>query len=228
MIRFAVLGSGSKGNAIYVEVDGVRFLVDCGFTKKELGKRLTSIGREIKDIEIVFVTHRHEDHLAPWVEKELNASLSGHCDCGKVMTVESFSLSHDESCFGYTIQDNDGNKIAIISDTGCVSEEALGHLFDCQAILIETSYDIDMLVDGKYPTELQERVASDLGHLMNEDAAAVVKMVAGSELKFIVALHLSAANNNPELVKFCLNSVGTGAEVVVSSQKEATKMMVIM
>ena len=205
----------------------MRFLVDCGFSKKVLEKKLGCIGRSVKDIEMVFVTHRHGDHLAPWVEKELRVSFSG--DCGKEVTVESFELSHDELCCGYTIQDNDGNKIAIFTDTGCVSEEAMSHLFDCQAILIECGYEIDMLVSGKYDTDLQERIASDVGHLMNEDAAAVVKMAMWAGLKFIVALHLSASNNNPDLVKFCLESVNeSGAEVVIAQQNSVGSMMVVI
>jgi len=225
MIKVCVLGSGSKGNATYFEVDGSSFLVDCGFSKNVIRKKLKDIGKDLNKIDGVFVTHRHGDHLAPWVDNEIMVRFPETYKKGVV--VKSFDLSHDEPCVGYIIKDKDGNKVAIISDTGCISEEALGHLFDCTAILIECGYDVDMLVNGTYETELQERIASDVGHLLNEDAAAVIKMVDWPGLKYVVGLHLSEHNNNPALVRFCLESV-TGAEVVIAGQYENSKMMVMI
>lgn len=222
MIRFCTLGSGSKGNSIFVEVDKRKFLIDAGFPREVLSNKLSSIGKSLDDIKAVFFTHAHTDHFQEW---------AGNIGCSGVPNtrVRWFHLSHDTPCFGYTIKDNDNNKIAILTDTGCVSEEALGHMFDCQAILIECGYDVDMLVNGPYPTELQERIASDVGHLMNEDAAAVVKMVSWPGLKYIVALHLSEHNNDPELVKFCLESVNaSGAEVIIAQQHEVGRMVTLI
>ena len=229
-----VLGSGSKGNCIFVNVDGSQFLIDCGFTKKETAKRLDTIGRSVKDIEQVFITHDHGDHCAAWVKKE---ELVVNCH-GLIIfnywhgkySIRAFPLSHDSGSgsVGYTIKDSSGNKVAVIMDTGCIPEEVIHHLFDCSAILIETSYDIDMLVAGKYPTELQERIASDTGHLRNECAAELVEAVSCEKLKHIVCLHLSESNNHPDLARFCMESVKTGAEVVVSDQKKPSKMIVIM
>jgi phosphoribosyl 1,2-cyclic phosphodiesterase len=236
MIKFCVLGSGSKGNAIYFNVDGRSFMVDCGFTKKETSKRLATIGKTIDDIEAVFVTHEHKDHSAPWITKDglimdgpgyVQNDLTTHMD---TCTIKMFDLSHDsDAAVGYFITDKDNNKVAIVVDTGCIPEEALGRMFDCAAILIETNYDVDMLAAGKYPTELLERIASDHGHLRNECAAEAVEMVAGPELKFVVCLHLSASNNNPELVKFCMNSVvANDVEVTVAQQKAVGRLITVM
>lgn len=232
-IKLCVLGSGSKGNAIYFNVDGHQFLVDAGFTKKETAKRLAMIGREIKDIERVFVTHDHKDHLSPWVVKEglmvewtEGKNLFNH----QTLNVFRFPLSHDSGSgsVGYVVSDKDGNKVTIALDTGCIPEEVLPFFFDANAILIETNYDVDMLSVGKYPVELLERIASDKGHLRNECASEVVELASWHGLEYVVCLHLSASNNNPTFARFCMESIGTKAEVIVSDQKNPTKMMTII
>ena len=238
MLKICILGSGSDGNAVYVNCDGHQMLFDCGFSKRETEKRLSTIGRSVKDIERVFVTHEHKDHCAPWVTKE---GLLPEWGCFRTMEylfvagdclVKNFPLSHDSESgsVGYTIQDKDGNKVVIALDTGCIPEESLPFFFDASAILIETNYDVDLLARGKYPTDLLERIASDTGHLRNECAAELVESVAGPELKYIVCLHLSKLNNHPDLARFCMESVAaaTGVEVVVSDQKKPSKLMTVM
>jgi phosphoribosyl 1,2-cyclic phosphodiesterase len=245
MLIICVLGSGSKGNAIYVNCDGQQFLVDCGFTKRETSKRLATIGRKIDDLDRVFVTHDHGDHCAPWIKKEgfyRNGDFSEfHC---KDMVVRSFPLSHDSDSgsYGYVIQDKDGNRAVIAMDTGCIPEEVLPYFFDASIVMIETNYNIDMLINSPYPSELQERIASDVGHLRDECAAEVVGAVMWPGLKYVVAMHLSSNCINPVLARFELESVlsrgevgfggiGSGGgtvELVVSEQVRPSKMMVVM
>jgi phosphoribosyl 1,2-cyclic phosphodiesterase len=223
MIKIVVLGSGSSGNATYIDIDGRRFLVDCGFTKPATTKRLATFGRTIEDIEGVLVSHDHKDHTSPWIVRD---GLLIKDTAGTPFT--TFELSHDEPCVGYTAKDKDGNKIAIISDTGCVQEEAIKHLFGCSVILIETNYDVFMLAQSSYPVERMERIVSEDGHLRSECAAEVVEMVACEKLKYIVCMHLSSSNNHPDLVRFCMNSIGTKAEVVISEQKKPSRMITIL
>jgi len=240
MIKFCVLGSGSKGNAVFFNVDGRQFLIDCGFTKKETAKRLELIGKEIKDIEKVFVTHDHGDHSAPWIKIDgllapVPSTFGDGVQCEWNLggcKIQSFPLSHDGAhSVGYIIRDIDENKIAIIMDTGCIPEEALGQMFDCAAIMIETNYSVEMLINSPYPTELQERISSDVGHLRDQCAAEAVEIVAWPGLKYVVAMHLSSNCINPVLAKFELESAlrdSPGCEVVISDQKKLSKMMVIM
>ncbi len=67
MIRFCSLGSGSGGNATLVEAHSgtttTRVLVDCGFSLRELQSRLGRTGLSVDDIDAVFVTHEHGDHV---------------------------------------------------------------------------------------------------------------------------------------------------------------------
>ena len=250
MISFCVLGSGSSGNAIFFKVDGVCFLVDCGFTKKEMNRRLATIGRSMDDIQHVFITHDHGDHLHNWVRKEIerrvfmpSITLPHNCNHDPTRNgvwCKSFPLSHDSGSgsVGYTIKDKSGNKIAIVMDTGCIPEEILPNLFDCAAILIECNYDIDMLVESPYPGELQERISSDVGHLRSECAAEAVGLAAWPGLKYVVALHLSRTCINPVLARFELEREldrsdprdrgERGCEVIISDQKEPTRMITII
>jgi phosphoribosyl 1,2-cyclic phosphodiesterase len=223
MIKLVVLGSGSSGNSTYLDLDGRKYLLDCGFTRIATKKRMATFGRTIEELEGVLISHDHKDHVSPWLIKEnrIITDLTG-------TPFKSFLLSHDAHCLGYTAIDKDGNKVGIVSDTGCITEEVIGELFDCAVILIETNYDIDTLAVGKYPTELLERIASEDGHLRNECAAELVEMVACDKLKYIVCMHLSSSNNHPDLVRFCMNSIGTGAEVIVSEQKQPTRMVTIL
>lgn len=225
MIKLAVLGSGSAGNSTFIDIDGRKFLIDCGFTKIQTKKRLSTIGRTIEELEGVLVSHDHKDHTSPWLVKEnkIITELAG-------TPFESFQLSHDAPCLGYTAVDKAGNKVGVVSDTGCIPEEAIGHLFGCAVLLVETNYDVDMLAVGKYPTELLERIASEEGHCRNECAAELVECVAWDGLKYVVGMHLSRSNNHPDLVQFCLKTAvhGTGAEVLVSEQKTPTRMITIL
>ena len=233
MIKFCVLGSGSKGNAIFVSVDGYDMLFDAGFKKKELERRLLSIGRTLKGIDAVFYSHAHSDHYLPGVvdeKKVVQSPIPRFYFCGPAI-IGAFPLSHDEPCLGFTVEDHYGNKIAILSDTGYVAEEAIAELFDCQAILIECSYDIDLLINSPYSTELQERIASTTGHLRNECAAEVVGMANWPGLKYVVALHLSQTNNNSLFVDGCIRGALQGNDdcsVIISSQGAAGRIITVI
>jgi len=237
-IKLCVLGSGSSGNAIYLSVDGRQFLVDCGFSKKETAKRLQAIGRDLADIEKVYVTHDHSDHCHAWIKKAgLVAGIPAgdKCYVGELLPgMKCFPLSHDSGSgsVGYTITDIVGNKVAVIMDTGFIPEEILANLFDCAIIVIELNYSIEMLANSPYHVELQERIASSVGHLRDECAAEAGGVSAWPGLKYVVAVHLSRTCINETLARFELESVLRGVvdkcEVVVSSQKEVSKMMVII
>ena len=63
-MRFASLGSGSRGNATIVEAGRTRVLVDCGFSCAETEKRLARLSLQASDISAVLVTHEHSDHIS--------------------------------------------------------------------------------------------------------------------------------------------------------------------
>jgi phosphoribosyl 1,2-cyclic phosphodiesterase len=61
-VRVTILGSGSRGNAILVETEGVRLLVDAGFSGRDLERRLAAAGIEPSTLTALLVTHDHGDH----------------------------------------------------------------------------------------------------------------------------------------------------------------------
>ncbi len=70
-LRFASLGSGSRGNALIIEahatnsdVRPTRVLVDCGFSLREIAARLARHKLTPDDLDAILVTHEHSDHSA--------------------------------------------------------------------------------------------------------------------------------------------------------------------
>ena len=67
MLRFCSLGSGSSGNATVIEGSSgasvQRLLVDCGFGPRQLAQRLARAGLACTDLDAIFITHEHSDHV---------------------------------------------------------------------------------------------------------------------------------------------------------------------
>ncbi|MFH1490645.1 MAG: MBL fold metallo-hydrolase, partial [Pseudomonadota bacterium] len=62
-MRFSVLASGSGGNACYIETVHAGILVDAGLSGRELIRRLEMIGVKPEDLNAIFITHEHADHM---------------------------------------------------------------------------------------------------------------------------------------------------------------------
>jgi phosphoribosyl 1,2-cyclic phosphodiesterase len=120
------------------------------------------------------------------------------------MTVRSFPTSHDSlMSVGYrvTMQDASGNprEFGYATDLGRVTPYVEEGLFGCEAVVIESNHDPDMLLDGPYPYPLKLRIRSSTGHLSNEAAAKLAaRLWEGGTRRFLLA-HLSKENNLPLL-----------------------------
>ena len=62
-MRVSVLASSSSGNATYIETPGHKVLVDAGLSGKKIEALMKSIGRDLTDVDSVFITHEHSDHV---------------------------------------------------------------------------------------------------------------------------------------------------------------------
>jgi phosphoribosyl 1,2-cyclic phosphodiesterase len=89
--------------------------------------------------------------------------------------------------------------VAVLTDLGCVTPTVIEHLKLCDAAFLETNYEHDMLMNGKYPSFLKKRVSSDYGHLSNDQAFDLIASLNGSPLKTVFLSHISADNNRVEL-----------------------------
>lgn len=225
MIRFAMLGSGSKGNATLVEAGGVRVLVDCGFAVREVESRCARLGFDVASLDAILVTHEHGDHLggvarlarayelpvylsrgtyAAWTDKDVpEASYISPHEAFHIgaLTVRPFPVPHDarEPChFAF---EHAGRKLGVVSDLGSITSHVRYVLRDCDALLLETNHDPEMLANGPYPPRLKQRVGGNLGHLSNAQAASLVRGIERERLQHLVLTHLSEKNNLPELAR---------------------------
>lgn len=89
-------------------------------------------------------------------------------------------------------------RVGVLTDLGHASRAVRAWFETLDAVLLETNHDRDMLATGSYPASLKRRIASRLGHLSNEQAAALVRDHASPRLRVLLLGHLSADNNRPE------------------------------
>lgn len=226
-MRFSVLGSGSKGNCVYIEHKKTAILIDNGFSGKQVQARLQAVGVDFSLLTGICVTHEHNDHVGgvgvlsrrckvpvyanggtfKGAEKKLgklyqqNEFATGDTIEIQDLEVKSFPVSHDTlDPVGFVIS-NGTSHIGYCTDTGKVTKLMELRLGGCQALILEFNHNLQMLKEGPYPLYLQQRVRSAHGHLCNEDGAALLGSLMHSNLQVAVLAHLSETNNRPEFAK---------------------------
>ena len=244
-MRFAVLGSGSRGNATLVEAGGTTVLLDCGFSVAQVEQRLARLGRRVQDIRAVVVTHEHSDHvggvatlarsfgLPVWATAGTAraAGLMEATDCRVFdshapfaigdLEVLPFPVPHDarEPCqfvFG-----DGARRLGVLTDVGTITPHIVAMLNGCDALMLECNHDLTMLVTGEYTPRLKQRVGGRHGHLNNEQAAALLVSLDRSRLRHLVAAHLSEKNNRPELARRALAAaMNCGDEWIAVADQE--------
>ncbi len=243
-MRFASLGSGSRGNATLVEAGDTRVLVDCGFSCIETEKRLGRLGLSATGLDAILVTHEHGDHISGvarlsrrygipvWMTAGTAAVHRGgevdrlHCFNGHEaleigdLAVEPFPVPHDarEPCqFVF----HDGRfRLGVLTDTGTITPHMVQALMQLDALVLECNHDPGLLASGPYPTSLKYRVGGRLGHLSNGQAAGLLEQIDCSGLQHLLAAHLSDRNNRPQLAREALaNAMGCPTrEIEVADQ----------
>ena len=235
MLRFKNLASGSTGNATVVEGSSGsqvrRLLVDCGLGVRQLQARLAHAQLQIEDLNAIFITHEHSDHIGcaltlavrykipVWMSQGTYAAL-GAPDLDGLMCVASdmdaidmgtfqalpFTVPHDAR-EPLQLQCSDGHKrLGLLTDLGHASAHVLEQLQRCDALMIEANHDPEMLKASRYPPFLKRRVAGPYGHLANAATADILRAVRHSALRCVVAAHLSAKNNTADLAQQALAS----------------------
>jgi len=224
---FSVLGSGSRGNAVYIESGKTGILIDAGFSGREIETRLKSIGRELSNVRALCITHEHNDHIqgvgvisrrcklpaygnggtfAAGVKRMGKLFAQKEFETGELLSIDdlqirSFRISHDTADpVGYVVSDGK-RSIGYCTDTGKISHLLGRRLAECNGLILEFNHDLQMLKNGVYPLALQQRVRSSRGHLCNEDAAQFLAGLIGDHLRVAVLAHLSETNNTPELAQ---------------------------
>ncbi len=226
MPKITPLFSGSSGNSYCLSSGGKCILLDAGRSAKQITAALNDNNIDIANIQALFVTHEHIDHVRgvrvfanryhiPVYSSEgtLCAMIKGgyvdsKTDCRIIphggvdldtMHVDSFPTSHDcAEGNGFTVTMN-GTKLALATDLGFISQDVEQALLGCSAVIIESNHDVRMLQAGPYPYILKKRILSDKGHLSNVTCAELLpKLIKSGTTRFILA-HLSKENNMPEI-----------------------------
>jgi phosphoribosyl 1,2-cyclic phosphodiesterase len=255
IIKASVLGSGSSGNAIFLESANTKVLIDVGFNATEISKRLEIIGRSPKDLNAILITHEHIDHIrgAGAVARKYDIPIylnpdtyeaaetilgdlpkveyfsSGHSFALHDLIVEPFSLPHDASDpNGFNIY-WDRVKVSIALDLGYVTRLVKERLQKAQLVILESNHDPEMLKIGPYPWPLKQRISSKLGHLSNQVSSTLLAEIAHSQLFGIILVHLSQVNNDPTLARITIENslLDHTPKLMVSCQDKPTPLISI-
>ena len=113
--------------------------------------------------------------------------------------VQYFVVPHDATqCIGFAIRCGE-ELFVLMTDMGHTTEEALKWASLATTVVVESNYDVEMLLGGSYPQELKDRISHGIGHLSNEACAQAIGRFWHPELRNLFLCHLSGNNNTPEL-----------------------------
>jgi phosphoribosyl 1,2-cyclic phosphodiesterase len=213
---------------VFVSTGRTRLLVDAGLSRREITKRLASIGEDVAALDAILITHEHSDHTsglvplskgvdrplpiymtqgtAPYIDWAESTPVVEHFQAGCGFTIGdfaigSFTIPHDAADpVGFTLTAQ-GIKVAIATDLGYVTDSLRIHLRNTNLLLLESNHDLEMLRVGPYPWSVKQRVMSRRGHLSNEVAADFIQRDLDTSVSTVVLGHISEHNNHPALVR---------------------------
>ncbi len=219
-----MLGTGSRGNAVLVESDGERLLVDAGFGVRTLADRFSAIGVSPESIAGCVVTHEHVDHVRGVRHAAARWGWPVYASAGTIAasaslvgsTVASFAAGATFDVGGFAVQTvatphdarestavivtaTSGARAAVCYDLGHATDAVRVALRDLDLLVLEANHDEALLRVGPYPPSVADRIAGRLGHLSNRAAASLARQVTGPSLRHVVLAHLSESCNQPEL-----------------------------
>jgi phosphoribosyl 1,2-cyclic phosphodiesterase len=247
-VRFALLGSGSEGNALVVEAGNTRLLMDCGFNLSETCMRLARLGLEASQLSGIVVTHEHGDHvggvaklarkysLPVWLTHgTLRAKYQALSDLPELteidphsafaigdIEVQPYVVPHDAAEPVQYVFGCGASKLGVLTDVGCATPHIEVALSGCDALVLECNHDPQMLACGEYHPVVKQRVAGRIGHLSNAQAAELLARLDYARLQHLVAAHLSRKNNLPELAVAALSgAINCKADWIAVATQEA-------
>ena len=229
MFNIYPLYSSSSGNMFHIETNKANILIDVGVSYKAINEGLKSIGKDISDINAVFITHEHIDHIkglpllcrkndipiyalgktAKYLEDALNEKniknnifelKYGQAYKIKDIEFSPFETSHDAIMpCGYRLKSGNST-LTFATDLGYVSDNVMENLKEADFAILEANYDNTLLDFGKYPYMLKRRIKSNIGHLSNDNTADAIAELAKFNKKDFLLAHLSENNNNKEIM----------------------------
>ncbi len=248
------MGSGSQGNALVVEAGGgdlpTRVLVDCGFSPREIEARLASEKLSAQDLNAILVTHEHGDHaggvfrlarrhkIPVWLTHGTRVACAAKIPDDVALEqfdphtpfsvgaleVMPYPVPHDAREPAQFVFSDGLTRLGLLTDVGETTPHIRSMLSGLDALILECNHDREMLAASPYHAALKRRIAGRLGHLANDLSAALLTDIDTSRLQHLVAAHLSAENNRPELAVQALARAMSCAEDWISVATQATPL----
>ncbi len=252
-MKVCVLSSGSGGNCTLIESGKTKILVDLGTSSLYAEKRLREINIEPEEIDGIFITHTHVDHikgikvflkkyntklyLSEIILKEIyneikpqNYEIIDSEINLNDFNVTMFKISHDtEDANGFIFESN-GRSVVYVTDTGYLNIRNHKLLTNRNMYVFESNHDVEMLMNGHYPYHIKQRILGDKGHLSNKDSAYYLSKFVGNNTKCVVLAHLSKDNNTKELaletLQDCLKKCNKDVEkILIAEQDKRTELI---
>lgn len=243
-LRFASLGSGSKGNGTLIDDGTTCLLVDLGFTLKETIRRLARLDLAPTDISAVLVTHEHADHIhgvaafarkfgtpiyltpGTFRSKHMGQVPSlNKINCHQSFSIGTFNITpvavpHDAKEPCQYVMTSGQFSVGVLTDLGHITPYVQESYRDCDALLLECNHDLEMLANGPYPYPLKQRVSGDYGHLNNDQAGELLAVMNLERLQTLVISHISEQNNHPDLALSAVEPhlAGWAGDLIVADQ----------
>ncbi|MGI5892372.1 MAG: MBL fold metallo-hydrolase [Bacillota bacterium] len=220
-MEFTTLMSGSAGNCTYISGGNTKILVDVGCSCRYLEKALSQIGVNLSDIDAIFISHEHTDHIrgVPVSSSRYNIPVfASDLTWGSLpfyedflpwqrhhfeydmqigdLSIDFFKTSHDAIQPVGMIFRHREKKVGLATDTGQVSPTMIKFLTGCDGLILEANHSSDMLAFGPYPYFLKKRIAGPKGHLSNKQSALALSKIVTQKTRSVLLAHLSEINNN--------------------------------
>lgn len=226
-IGISILGSGSSGNSILIHKDNEAVMIDAGFSRKELLRRISLLKLEHLNIKALILSHEHTDHCkgAKVFAENLHISVMATPSTAKVLAakgllpkqltlfecgaefsianfrIKTFVVPHDAMETVGFILSSGKIKIAIATDLGYMTGLCEQRMKGASAIILESNHDVQMQLHSNRNPALIRRIIGNNGHLSNDSAAEALEKIVTDETKNIFLVHLSRDCNDFELVK---------------------------
>ena len=249
-MRFASLGSGSRGNSTLVDSGKTSLMIDCGFSRREVERRLSDLDFLAERLDAILVTHEHSDHISGVVSLAEQFDIAVYATHGTVrasslsafsrlirfnageqfligdILVKSVSVPHDsreacQYCFSF-----EGTTLGVLTDLGFVTKHVEDVFKCCDGLILEFNHDENLLQTGPYPAKLKTRISGEMGHLSNVQAANFVTKIVRDKFSLMVA-HVSEKNNSRKSIMQSLEFVNqlSNCEVCFAEQDAVSEWL---
>lgn len=243
------IASGSNGNCYYIGNDHEAILVDVGLSCRQIEKRMTRLGLSLDNVKAIFVSHEHTDHikglsvvankyqlpvyLTNGTRRECKLAIPDRLlhsltDMQRVevgdLLVTSFQKYHDAADPHSFLIEGEGVTVGVFTDIGRVCEPLIHFFGRCDAAFLEANYDTDMLMQGRYPFFLKNRIRGGYGHLSNTEALGLFVNHRAQKLSHLFLSHLSRDNNDPELARALFEQHSDETEIIIAGRYAETEV----